>query len=108
MSWENYDKVLEAGLWAAGVSTLAAVARIISHKMAAKLALATLVLGVIVGVLVGVILADTGLSAWMKNAAIAVASIAGKELTEFVVRVSGKLRDKSDKVADKMIDKLGG
>lgn len=102
------QKLLETGLWAAGIGALGATARIISHKLPYKVAIGTLVLGVVVGILVGVILKNSGLAEWMQNAAIAIASIAGKELTEFVVRVSGKLRDKSNKVADKMIDKIGG
>ena len=102
------QKLLETGLWAAGIGALGAAARIISHKLPYKVAIGTLVLGVVVGILVGVILRNSGLAEWMQNAAIAIASIAGKELTEFVVMVSGKLRDKSNKVADKMIDKIGG
>ncbi len=102
------QKVLDTGLWAAGIGALGATARIISHKLSYKVSIGTLVLGVVVGILVGVILKNSGLAEWMQNAAIAIASIAGKELTEFVVMVSGKLRDKSNKVADKMIDKIGG
>jgi hypothetical protein len=100
------QKLLETGLWAAGIGALGATARIISHKLPYKVAIGTLVLGVVVGVLVGVVLKGTGLADWIQNGAIAIASIAGKEVTEFVVRVSGKLRDKSSKVADKMIDKI--
>ena len=102
----DQKSLLETVLWAAGLSSLGATARIITHNLPFKLAVGTLFLGVIVGVLVGVVVSKSELSVWVQYSLVSVAAIIGKEVTEMLVRVGGRITTKSDKIADKVIDKV--
>lgn len=96
--------ILSSGALAATATT----ARIITRKLPFKTAMGTLILGVSVGVCVGSILSDTSLPHWVVNASVAIFSMTGKELTEFIIRIMERAESKSADVADKLIDKLGG
>jgi hypothetical protein len=102
------QSILEAGMWAAALGFLAGTLRIIAQRMPVRTAVQTITMGVIIAVLVGWATHSIEAVKPFKDAIIAVSAIAAKEWVEFFIRAIGRLRDKSDKVADKLIDKIPG
>jgi hypothetical protein len=101
------QKLLEGVLLAAGVGGIVATVRVIASRMPFKLAISTFTMGVLAGAATGYILHDVA-SETARNIAVAIVSIAAKEVVEFIVKVVGKLRDKGDTVADTIIANIPG
>jgi hypothetical protein len=101
-------KLLEAGIWAAGVGLLAGTLRIIANRMPMRVAVATLGTSVLFAVLVGLAVEEIAAVQSFKSAIIAVSAIAAKEWVEMIIRTVGKVRDRSDKIADGAVRKIFG
>lgn len=101
-------KMLEAGVWAAGVGLIAGTLRIIANRMPMRVAVATLATSVLFAVLVGLAVEGVQAVEAFKSAIIAVSAIAAKEWVEAIIRTAGKLRDRSDKIADGAVRRVFG
>jgi hypothetical protein len=70
--------------------------------------MSTVAMSVILAVLVGWATHNIETVKPFKDALIALSAIAAKEWVEFFIRTAARLRDRSDKIADKVIDKIPG
>lgn len=103
---DNQDKLIEVATATSMFGVVGAVLRIISSHMSAKDALKVVIMGVLLSVAVGVLAHSAGLTQWLQWALAGLAGMLAKEVVSALVRMGKRGEDNSEKIADKIIDRI--